>query len=107
MRVTAMLAFCIGNILVATILTEQFYWKEAFWSALIIPFGIDLSFPAATLLISNLLPQSHQGVAAFTIAATVNYSISLGLSIAGTVEAEVKHSNLLTGFRGVGTKQYV
>jgi MFS family permease len=98
--IIAMLGFCIGNILAATMPVKQLYWKQAFWSVLIIPFGMDLSFPTATLLMSNLLPQSHQGVAASTIAATVNYSISLGLGVAGTVEAQVRHGDLLRGFRG-------
>lgn len=98
--IIAMLAFCIGNILAATMPVRQIYWYQAFWSVLIMPFGMDLSFPTATLLMSNLLPHSHQGVAASTVAATVNYSISLGLGIAGVVEAQVKHGDLLRGFRG-------
>jgi MFS family permease len=96
----AMVAFCLGNIIAATMPVEQLYWKQTFWSVLIIPFGMDLSFPTATLLMSNLVPVSHQGVAASTIAATVNYSISLGLGIAGTVESQVRDGDLLKGFRG-------
>jgi MFS family permease len=98
--VASMLAFCIGNILAATMPVNKIYWQQTFWSVLIMPFGMDLSFPTATLLMGNLLPHSQQGIAASTIAATVNYSMSLGLGVAGTVEAQVKHGDLLKGFRG-------
>jgi hypothetical protein len=98
--VASMLAFCVGNILAATMLVDETYWRQTFWAVLIMPFGMDLSFPTATLLMSNLLPHGQQGIAASTIAATVNYSMCLGLGVAGTVEAQVKHGDLVKGFRG-------
>lgn len=44
----------------------------------------------------------HQGLAASLVATTVNYSISLGLGFAGTVESHVNDAgrNVLRGYRG-------
>jgi len=83
-----------------------------------------MSFPAATVILSNTLPRDEQGVGASLVATVVNYSTSLGLvgysslinlpkptncdeGFAGTVEQQVGNyahgqtrQALLTGFRG-------
>ena len=60
-----------------------------------------MSFPAATLLLSNLMAKEHQGVAASLVNTVVNYSISIGLGIAGTVEGHVNsdRNDPLKGYR--------
>ncbi|KAL5601073.1 hypothetical protein BROUX41_005902 [Berkeleyomyces rouxiae] len=83
----ALMAFLIGTILTATMPVEQTYWGQAFISVMIIPFGMDMSFPAATLILSDSVSRKHQGVAASLINTVVNYGISLGLGYAGTAEA--------------------
>lgn len=48
------------------------------------------------------MPRQHQGLAASLVTTFVNYSISIGLGFAGTVESQV-HSqgkNVLQGYRG-------
>lgn len=62
----------------------------------------DISFPAATLLLSNAMPREQQGLSASLVATIVNYSISLALGFAGTVEVHVNDGgkNLLKGYRG-------
>ena len=99
--VIAMLGFLLGNVLVATVPANQTYWGQLFFAFLIVPSGMDMSFPAATLMLSSSVPKEHQGIAASLVATIVNYSISIGLGIAGTVETQVepKGSNLLRGFR--------
>jgi hypothetical protein len=53
---------------------------------------MDMSFPAATIILSNEMPREHQGLAASLVNTMVNYSISIALGIAGTVEVQVnKH----------------
>ncbi|ANB11103.1 Amf1p [Sugiyamaella lignohabitans] len=47
--------------------------------------GMDISFPAATILLSLSVPKESQGIAASLVATVVNYAISIGLGIAGTV----------------------
>ncbi|GAW13916.1 hypothetical protein ANO14919_033080 [Xylariales sp. No.14919] len=103
--VLSMSCFTIGVILVATVPVNQVYWIQTFICSLIIPWGMDMSFPAGTIIMSNSIPKQHQGVAASLINTVVNYSISLGLGIAGTVEANVNHGgktehDRLLGYRG-------
>ncbi len=99
---TAMTAFCVGITLVATMPINQTYWIQTFLSTIVIVWGMDMSFPAATIIMSDLVPKGQQGVAASLVATVVNYSISIGLGIAGTVEVHVNHggADLLKGYRG-------
>jgi hypothetical protein len=48
------------------------------------------------------MPKAHQGVAASLVNTIVNYSISLALGIAGTVEGHVNDGgrDVLKGYRG-------
>lgn len=96
----AMCAFVTGIILVATAPVDQTYWAQIFVCTIVITFGMDMSFPASTVIISNALPRSKQGVGASLVNTVVNYSISLALGFAGTVEANVNDGNNLKGFRG-------
>lgn len=61
-----------------------------------------MSFPAATILLSNSMHKDHQGLAASLVNTVVNYSISIGLGIAGTVEVQVNNGgkDILKGYRG-------
>jgi MFS family permease len=99
----SMCCFCIGNILVATAPPDQTYWAEIFVATLITPFGMDISFPAASLIVSNTIPEQQQGVAASMVNMAINWSISFGLGIAGTVQSQIiknGKSNLpLDGYR--------
>ncbi|TAQ85190.1 hypothetical protein B7494_g6480 [Chlorociboria aeruginascens] len=85
----ALTAFLAGSLLVATLPVHQTYWKQTFLSLLVMPWGMDMSFPAATLLLSNAMPREHQGIAASLVNTIVNYSISLALGFAGTIEVHV------------------
>lgn len=61
-----------------------------------------MSFPSGTLILSNSMPREHQGLAASLVNTVVNYSISIGLGLAGTVEIQVNHGGKdpLRGYRG-------
>jgi MFS family permease len=101
----SMLAFLVGSILVATMPVDQLYWKQAFIITLIMPWGMDMSFPAGTLIMSDAVAKRHQGMAASLVNTVVNYSISIGVGIAGTVEVHVGHGEdpreaELRGYRG-------
>jgi MFS family permease len=90
----SMLAFMTGSILVATMPVHQTYWAQAFVVVLIIPWGMDMSFPAGTLIMSNAVKKEHQGMAASMVNTVVNYSISIGVGIAGTVETHTNRGAL-------------
>ena len=64
-----------------------------------------MSFPAATLILSDAVKKEHQGIAASLVATVVNYSISLGVGFAGTVEVHINNggktkADLLRGYKG-------
>ena len=101
----ALTAFTVGVILVATAPVSQIYWAQTFVCTVIIPWGMDMSFPAATLILSNAVSKEHQGVAASLVNTVVNYSISLSLGFAGTIESHVDRggrtpADVLRGYRG-------
>lgn len=65
---------------------------------------MDMSFPAATLILSNAVKKEHQGIAASLVATVVNYSISLGVGFGGTVEVYTNDggktkADLLKGYK--------
>ncbi|XRM40891.1 multidrug-resistance type transporter aminotriazole resistance [Aspergillus tubingensis] len=101
----AMVAFTLGNIFSAIAPVHQTYWALSFVTLLVTPWGMDMSFPAATVVLSNAVGRRHQGVAASLVTTVVNYSISLGLGFAGTVEVHVNNGgqtfhDTLKGYRG-------
>lgn len=98
----AMTAFTVGGILIATAPVKQIYWAQTFVSIIVMPWGMDMSFPAATIMMSNSMPHEHQGLAASLVNTVVNYSISLGLGFAGTIESQVNDggADTLKGYRG-------
>lgn len=103
--VAAMTFFTIGIILIATMPVNQTYWAQMFVAAIVTPFGMDMSFPAATVILSNAVHKKNQGIAASLVSTVVNYSISLGIGFAGTVEVQVNNgghtrAEILRGYRG-------
>jgi MFS family permease len=84
----AMFNFTVGSILIAAMPGNQIYWLQTFFSALIMPGAMNLSFPAATILLSSALPKEKQGIAASLVTTLVNYSISCGLGLAGSIHRQ-------------------
>ena len=62
---------------------------------------MDISFPATTLILSDIVPPEYQGVTASMVNTVVNYSVSIGLGIAGTVDSRVNDEgrDVLKGYR--------
>lgn len=86
----ALSAFTIGIIITAFIPVHQTYWAQIFISMIVMPFGMDMSFPAATLTLSNAVAKEHQGIGASLVNTVVNYGIALGVGLAGTAEVSVR-----------------
>jgi MFS family permease len=63
--------------------------------------SMDISFPASASILSDAVPIKYQGVSASLVNTVVNYSIAIGLGIAGTVEAQVNKdgNHVLEGYR--------
>ncbi|RFU28344.1 hypothetical protein B7463_g8003, partial [Scytalidium lignicola] len=103
--VVGQIAYLAGSILAATRPPNSIYWTYYFFSVLIITVGMDTSFPAATIIFSNAVPQQYQGMGASIVMTVINYSISLGLGFAGTIETNINDGGLsksekLLGYRG-------
>lgn len=97
----SMICFFLGELLLALTPVEQTYWQMTFPTFLLICLGPDLSFSCSSLIASDKLPKEQQGVAGSLINTIVNYSIALGLALAGNLENAVNdHGNdRLKGFR--------
>jgi hypothetical protein len=80
----SLLALTTAAMLLSLTPPNQTYWSLTFASLLLVPFGMDMSFPTATVTISNTLLPSQQGIAGSLVATVVNYSMSLGLGFAST-----------------------
>ncbi|KAI0393919.1 major facilitator superfamily transporter [Xylariaceae sp. FL0594] len=101
----ALLAFTVGTTLIATAPIHQTYWLQTFLCNIIITWGMDLSFPAATLMLSDLVAPEHQGIAASLVTTVINYSGALALGVAGTIELHTSGAgqtseDVLRGYRG-------
>ncbi|KAF2264733.1 MFS general substrate transporter [Lojkania enalia] len=100
----AMTFFMAGSLLLAMMPLNQTYWAQTFVSVLIMPGAMNLSYPAANILMSSALPKEKQGIAASLVSTMVNYSISCGLGFAGsihryTIVHEIQEVRLI-GLRG-------
>lgn len=116
----SMMAFTAGTVVLATAPVGRIYWGAIFISCMIMPWGMvfiqsqkvfansltnwpqDMSFPSGCIILSNNTAREHQGIAASLVNTAVNYSISIGLGMAGTVEGYVNKGGLevLKGYRG-------
>lgn len=98
----SMVGFAAGGAILATMPIHQTYWAQEFVGLIVLPWGMDMSFPAATIVLSRAMPRKHQGLAASLVNTFVNYSISIGLGFAGTVDSNVNEGGgeVLRGFRG-------
>jgi len=97
----AMVLFLVGTLLLAWAPANQTYWALTFLSVLVMPGGMNLSFPAGTILLSNAMPREHQGKAASLVSTVVNYSIASGLGFAGSIDRHVNGdgNHTLEGYR--------
>ncbi|KAI1208128.1 major facilitator superfamily MFS-1 [Annulohypoxylon truncatum] len=100
----SLLGFTLGSALVATMPAIQSYWSQLFISVLVVSWAMDTGFPATALALSNAAERKHQGTAASLVSTVMNYSISIGLGVARTVQSRVdiggkSIGNKLTGYR--------
>lgn len=97
----SMIAFTCGSIILSVTPVHQTYFRSCMGAMIILSFGMDLSFPAASIILSDELPMQYQGMAGSLVNTVVNYSMSLFLGIGGTVERQINKNGdkLLEGFR--------
>ncbi|KAJ5664631.1 MFS transporter [Penicillium macrosclerotiorum] len=98
----SMFSFFLGNLLMSFANYSDVYWAFIFPACLLVVGGPDLSFASSGILISNAVLPEEQGVAGSFISTVVQYSISIGLGIAATIEGHVNHGgkDTILGYRG-------
>lgn len=97
----SMIGFMCGCIFLSVLPVHQTFWKLSFGQMFLLAWGMDCSFPAASLILSDFLPEEHQGMAGSLVNTVVNYSVSLFLAISSTAEMEIleKTGNELQSYR--------
>nr|QFR37185.1 MFS transporter [Cyberlindnera americana] len=97
----ATIGFLIGIVLLSVTPVHQTFFILEFIALIILPFGMDLSFPAASLVMSDKLPKEHQGMASSLVSTMTNYATSVSLGFASTAQAKVyaHTSDLLKSYR--------
>lgn len=97
----SMVGFMCGCIFLCTLPVHQTFFRQSFGQMFLLAWGMDLSFPAAALVLSDFLPVEHQGMAGSLVNTVVNYSVSLFLAMASTPETEVftRTGSTLAGYR--------
>ncbi|OTA06116.1 hypothetical protein A9Z42_0068350 [Trichoderma parareesei] len=103
--VVGQVAFLVTSILQALRPPDAIYWTYFFFATIIATIGMDTSLPAAIMIFSSTVAREYQGMGASIVMTLVNYSISLGLGFAGTIETNINHggqttADLLHGYRG-------
>ncbi|KAH3674548.1 hypothetical protein WICMUC_003225 [Wickerhamomyces mucosus] len=97
----ATVGFFCGITMLAVTPVNQSYYRMILGQMVILSFGMDLSFPASSLILSDNLPKKHQGMASSLVSTFINYSMSISLGIAGTAESEIfsKTQDILKSYR--------
>lgn len=98
----SMVAFTVGSAMLSVTPVHQTYFRMNLGTMIILSFGMDMSFPAASIILSDFLPMQYQGMAGSLANTMVNYSMSLCLGMGTTVERQVNKSgnDTLRGYRG-------
>lgn len=87
--VFSMLGFLGSDIVLATAPVHEVYWRSFLGLWFLAVIGVDWSFPASTILMSDTLPPNLQGMAGSLVTTAVNYGISLWLGIGANVSQQL------------------
>lgn len=85
----ATICFMIGDLMLAVTPIKQSFFRLTFGQMFILCWGMDMSFPAASIILSDILPNHHQGMAGSLVSTMINYSVSLFLAMSSCVEIEI------------------
>lgn len=85
----SMVSFLASDLILATCPVNETYWRSTFGFWWIAVFGMNWSFPGATVILSDSLPPHLQGLSGSLVSTAVNYGISIFLGISGTVNYQL------------------
>ncbi|EMG50383.1 AMF1 Low affinity ammonium transporter [Candida maltosa Xu316] len=97
----ATVCFMVGDIMLAVTPIHQSFFRLTLGQMFILCWAMDMSFPAASIILSDILPNHNQGMAGSLVSTMINYSVSLFLGMSSTVEIEIvkKTGDELFGYR--------
>nr|QFR37186.1 MFS transporter [Cyberlindnera americana] len=97
----ASFGFLVGISMLSCTPVDQTYFNMLLAQMIISSFGMDISFPASSLFLSDSLPKSHQGMASSLVSTMTNYAMSVSLGFAGTAEVHIleKTGDILKSYR--------
>lgn len=98
----AMIGFFGGSVCLANLPIHQTFWRISFGQMFLLGWGMDLSFPSSSIILSDFLPKQNQGMGGSLVNTVVNYSVSLFLAISSTVDLQFKlrsGGDVLYGYR--------
>ena len=100
--VFGMCTFVLASILLATAPVDQVYWANVFVATLLIPLGMETTVPAATAILEHTMPEGEKEGSPWMVMTVVNYGISFGLGVVGSVERGIGRAGEkpLEGLRG-------
>lgn len=95
------ICFMVGCLMLSVTPIQQSYFRLTLGQMFILCWAMDMSFPAASIILSDYLPNHHQGMAGSLVSTVINYSVSLFLGMSSCVETEIKLSthNVLLSYR--------
>lgn len=98
----SMIAFTVPCVLLAVAPVHQTWFRTTFGACMIIGFGMDMSYPASSIVLSDTLPPDCQGMAGSLVNTLTGYAQSIFLGFGGTVEVYLQKDGLdsLAAFRG-------
>lgn len=85
----AMLAFTMGPVFFIPQTPDTLYWALSFPGIILVTFGPDLAFAAASIFITSNVPRSYQGSAASLLVTNQNLSSAIMTSVADAIGTRV------------------
>jgi hypothetical protein len=92
----------LSAVVLATMPEQQSYWIQVFPATILMSVCSDFILTAAQIIAAGAVSRKDQGVAASLVSVVQSVGASIGLGVAGTVEAGVRQAGRgdVTGYRG-------
>jgi len=91
--VFSMAVFFCSDVMLLRMPVDQIYWQISFGLWTLGVWGMDWSFPAGSIILSDELPPHLQGMAGSLLTTMVMYGQSLFVGISATIESQIAKQN--------------
>lgn len=86
MLLFSMVAFTVPCVLLAVAPVDETWFRTTMGTGILIGFGMDTSYPASSIIMSDTLPPDCQGMAGSLVNTLTGYAKSIFLGFGTTVE---------------------